>query len=205
MFDTIMKVQHADLSDAEASRPAIEQVEILLDQMDDHADHEDNFILHPAGTHAPELAQEFESEHVIDLHLSNQLREKIDIYRRSKDKLTAGKDIYYALNAFVAFNLQHMNKEEQVLNKVLWQNYSDIELQTIVRNIQQSIPPEKTAFMMEWMIKGMNDVELAQWFNAVQTEAPDFIFNALCSAAEKNLPPPRWKRLDGSLKKTNLG
>jgi len=205
MFDTIMKVQHADLSDAESSREAIQQVETLLDQMDDHADHEDHYILHPAGKHAPELAQEFESEHVMDLHLSNQLREKIDIYRKAKDKASAGKEIYYALNAFVAFNLQHMNKEEQVLNKTLWEHYTDTDLQNIVRTLQQSIPPEKGAVTMAWIIKGLNDVELREWFQSVQAEAPDFIFNALVAAAEKNLPPHRWKILDGSLKKTNLG
>ena len=199
MFDTIMQVQQVDLSDVEASRPAIEQVELLLDHMDDHADHEDHFILHPAESHAPDLICEFESEHVIDLRLSSQLMEKIAAYRASEDRLAAGREVYYALNAFVAFNLQHMNKEEQVLNEVLWQHYSDGELLSFVRNIQQSIAPEKAAVTMKWMIKGMNNVELLQWFKAVQAEAPAPVYQMLLGAARELLTQDRWAWIQGRL------
>lgn len=192
MFDTILRLQHSHFADPESSRPAIGQVELLLGMMDGHAHHEDNFILHAAEKHAPDLIHEFESEHAIDLSLSNQLREKIAAYWLAEDKSSAGKEIYYALNAFVAFNLEHMNKEEQVLNPVLWSHYTDAELLGIVRAIQQSIPPEELNIGLEWMIKALGDSELLPWLRSVKQEAPAFVFDNLLAAAEKHLPSSRW-------------
>lgn len=201
MFDTIMRLQQSDLGDVEASLPAIAQVELLLQLMDGHAHHEDHFILHPVEKKAPALIREFESEHVTDLALANQLREKIEAWRGAEDKRHEGRELYYALNAFVAFNLQHMNKEEQQLNQMLWQHYTDEEILGLVRKLLQSVSPEETKIVAEWMIKGLNDLELLQWLSAVKQEAPEFVYNSLVDACGRFLPDPRWESLKGSLDK----
>lgn len=199
MFDTILKLQHANLADPENTRPAIEQTMLLLGMMDGHAHHEDHFILHAVEQHDPALIQKFESEHVTDLALSNQLREKIAAYWQAEDKINAGKDIFYALNAFVAFNLEHLNKEEQLLNQVLWKHHTDAELIGIVQNIQRSIPPEEMDAAAEWMVKGMGDAELLPWFKAVKQEAPPFVFDNLMAIAQKHLPSSRWSSIQAQL------
>ncbi|HEY6901489.1 MAG TPA: hemerythrin domain-containing protein [Puia sp.] len=199
MFDTVMQLQHSDFGNPESCRAAIDQTSLLLELMDDHAHHEDTFILHAAESKAPDLIHEFESEHVTDLALSNQLREKIAAYWQAEDKALAGKEIYYALNAFVAFNLQHMNKEELVLNPVLWQHYSDQELLGIVQNIQRSISPEKMNIAAEWMIKGLANTELIPWLKAVQAEAPAPAYEALLAATRQHLPAARWAFVEKQL------
>ncbi|MBS1662366.1 MAG: hemerythrin domain-containing protein [Bacteroidetes bacterium] len=199
MFDSVLQLQRADLSDPENTRPAITRIELLLGMMDGHAHHEDHFILHAAEKHAPALIQEFENEHVTDLALTGQLREKIAAYWQAEDKPNAGKEIYYALNDFIAFNLEHMNKEEQVLNLVLWEHYTDAELFGMVQNIQRSIAPAEMDIAAEWMIKGMGNAELLPWFKAVKQEAPPFVFDNLMSIAEKHLAPSRWSQVQAQL------
>jgi hemerythrin-like domain-containing protein len=104
--------------------------------------------------------REFESEHVTDLGLTNDLRQRIADYNEAGDKEHSGKQLYYALYAFVAFNLNHMNKEEQVLNPVVWAHYSDEQLLEMVGKIKQSVPPAEMRIALEWMKKGLNSAEL---------------------------------------------
>jgi len=168
MFDTILKLQRSDLGNVEESLPAIAQVELLLKMMDGHAHHEDHFILHPIEEKAPAFIREFEGEHVTDLALGNQLREMIAAWRQAEDKRRAGSQLYYALNAFVAFNLQHMNKEELELNQLLWHHYTDGEILAMVEKLLQSVSPEEMKIATEWMIKGLNSVELEFMKNSMK-------------------------------------
>ncbi|GAB2685301.1 hypothetical protein GCM10027037_03480 [Mucilaginibacter koreensis] len=196
LFDTVMQLQQTDLTNIEKSAPAIAQVELLLDLFDAHAYHEDSCILNAAEQHAPAVIKSFESEHETDLELARQLRATVAAYKVATDTFSAGNNIYYALNDFVAFNLKHMNKEEQLLNSVLWQHYTDAEILDMERNIQQCIEPQKMNVYFEWMIKGMNDVELRMWLTAVKSEAPDFVLAGLLQACAHHLPEHRWLALE---------
>lgn len=204
MFDTVMRLQRADPGDPVGFRQAIEQIELLLELMDGHANHEDHFILHPMEERAPILIQEFESEHVVDLALSAQLRQKIAIYHEADDKEEVGRQLYYALNAYVAFNLQHMNKEEQQLNQVLWAHYSDQELLGVVQKIKQSVRPDEMKIVFEWMVKGLNNVELLQWLNALKRQAPAFVLRMVVDACCEYLPAARWQPIKASVGELDL-
>jgi hypothetical protein len=202
LFDTVMQLQQADLAIEQQSDAALRQTELLLELFDSHAWHEDNFILAAAAVHAPALIADFESEHETDLALSDQLRNKIAAYHNSADKYAAGNELYFALNDFVAFNLKHMNKEEQLLNQVLWQHYTDAEILDMERNIQRSVPPEKMNSYFEWMIKGINDTELLQWLHGVKAEAPEFVFAGLLQACAQHLPQERWYKTEKHITKS---
>ncbi|MFD0792724.1 hemerythrin domain-containing protein [Mucilaginibacter litoreus] len=195
LFDTVMQIQQTDMSNAEAAAPVLEQTELLLHLFDSHAYHEDTCILSAAEQHSPQVIKDFESEHETDLALSNSLRQKVTDYRLGQSdaaRYVAGYNLYYALNDFVAFNLKHMNKEEQLLNTILWTNYTDAEILGMEHQIQQQIEPEKMLTYFKWMIKGINNTELIIWLNAVKAHAPDFVFNALLETCQQNLPQDRW-------------
>jgi len=195
MCDTIMQLQQTDLADEEKSRPALAQTALMLDFFDTHAWHEDNFVLAAAKEHAPEVMAMFEQEHVEDHLLSDQLREKIEVYGRSENKYEAGRQLYYAVTDFVAFNLRHMNKEEVLLNSILWKHYSDAEILGMERNIQQSVTPEKMLLAIKWMVKGINDTELTHWIDGVKRGAPAVVLQMLLTACETHLPAQRSQRV----------
>jgi len=199
LFDTVMQWQQTDMTNSEAAAPVACQVNLLLDIFDAHAHFEDNFIMHPAAHHAPELMADFEAEHETDLQLTNELRTKLGFYHEATDKLAAANEVYYALNDFAAFNLRHMNKEEQLLNRVLWQHYTDADILDMEREIQQRISPDKMPVYFEWMIKGINDTEMLLWLSAVKCEAPDFVLATLLGACAQYLPAERWTKLEHQL------
>ncbi|HVU93588.1 MAG TPA: hemerythrin domain-containing protein [Puia sp.] len=204
MFDTVLRLQRSDLGNVEESLPAIRQVGLLLQLMDGHAHHEDHFILHPIEEKAPAFILEFEGEHVTDLALGKQLREMIEAWHGAEDKREAGSRLYYALNAFVAFNLNHMNKEEHELNQLLWRHYSDADILGMVRRIQQSVPPEEMRIVAEWMIQGLNNPEILQWLGAVKQEAPEFVYQSLIATCERILPASRLESIRSGLKESQV-
>lgn len=199
MFDTVMILQQTDMQDPATAPIVLEQAELLLNIFDAHAHYEDTYILAAAQRFNPAMVEEFESEHVTDLQLTENLRRQISAYQNAImpwDKYYIGFNLYYALNDFVAFNLKHMNKEEQLLNEMLWKNFTDEQIIDMERRIQQEIPADKVFTYFKWMVKGINDSELHQWLKTVKEEAPEFIFNALVEECRINLPASRFSRVE---------
>jgi hypothetical protein len=88
-----------------------------------------------------------------------------------------------------------MGKEEVLINAVLWKNYTDEQLMEINQQIIANIPPEEMAYTSQWMIRSINDSEAINWLSVVKTSAPAFVFQSLITAAEKNLPAHRFKKI----------
>lgn len=198
MFDTVSAMQQTDMAKPADAQAVIAQTELLLDTFDSHADHEDTYILALAKQYDATLIDEFESEHHIDLHLTEELRKGVAAYRDALTpaaKIQTGNALYYALNAFVAFNLTHMNKEEQQLNQLLWANFSDEEIMAMEHRIVENISPDNMAIISKWMIKGGNNTELNSWLDAVKASAPDFVYNGLLQACGAFLPTARYAQI----------
>lgn len=202
MYDTAMTLQHTVFSNQDEANQALEKVEQTLQSFHSHAGHEDGFVLPAIEKYAPEVVHEFEGEHHKDEELSVNLYSLIAAYRLTSDdeaKNACGYAITMAFNEFIAFNLYHMNKEEDKINSVLWKNYTDFELATISKAIVAQIPPEKLMKEAVWMMKGMNNQEITGWLGNVKNEAPDPAFRALLAVAESTLPETRWNLIKEGL------
>ena len=53
-----------------------------------------------------------------------------------------GSAIRLAFSEFLVFNLQHMAKEELLLNNLLWKYYTDEQLQSITQKIIAHLPQD---------------------------------------------------------------
>lgn len=202
LFETAIQMQRTDMSDSTKAQPVIDNVLLALDLFDAHANHEDLFILHKISHLDPQFIKTFEAEHEHDGMLTNNLRQKTRQYldsTNSESRIQLGNELYYALNDFISFNLSHMNKEEIQLNAFLWENFTDDEIVAMEIELQQAIEPEKLFVYFIWMVKGMNDVELAQWVVAVKNGAPDAVSQALLAACEKLLDSHRWELLKNNI------
>ena len=82
-----------------------------------------------------------------------------------------------------------------MLNKVLWRYYSDAELMALSQKIIASIPPAEMEFRSAWIMRGLSNNEITAWLKAVQTNAPESIFNNLFSIAERELPNQRFRQV----------
>jgi hemerythrin-like domain-containing protein len=198
LYDTALTLQHTQFANPEESDPAIAKLKQVIRVFDQHASHEDEHVFAAIQQYEPSLVDAFEQEHVEDHALGEQMRELLVAFEQQQTaeaRTEAGYAILHAFNAFMAFNLNHMAKEETIINERLWRYYSDDEIMGINQKIISKIPPQEMAFMATWMMKGMNNTEITYWLKGIQTNAPDVVFNMLFAIAEKELPANRFRQL----------
>lgn len=197
LFDTQMRIQQTDFTSPEAGG-VIETLEQVLMFFDEHADHEDRFILANIVKQEPVIAQELEDDHVLDHKLSQDLRDYILQWKQAltaKDKALAGQQIFYAFNEFIAFNLYHMNKEETQLLVLLWKHYTDEEIHGMEAQILESINPQVLMEESRWMMRSMNVPEIAGWLQGIKMNAPEPVYGMFVQMAEEELTAERFNKL----------
>lgn len=195
LYDTALKIQHTDFADDTAAAKTFDQVNTVLWLFESHADIEDSMVFPMVQQAAPHIVEEFEKEHETDHRLGEELKTQMKAYYTSKDeteKIKAGTAVFLAFNEFIAFNLNHMNREETIINSFLWENYTDEALMGLTKEIVSKIPQNKNDLYSRWMLKGIGMHEIVNWFKAIQATAPHFVFEQMCVMAEEELPFEKW-------------
>jgi hypothetical protein len=202
LYETIIKLQQTDFTDAEDADEAVQQVKIILDLFDEHAHTEDTFILPAIVEYEPSVVDVFAQEHVKDLALSNKLNGLLQAFSLtiSPDaKREIGTAISNAVFEFMLFNLEHMKKEEDVLNKLLWRYYTDQVLHGITMNIVANVSADKMPFYNKWMMRGLSNTEIINWLKQIKNNAPEFVFNSYVDLAINELAENRWQKIQEQL------
>jgi hypothetical protein len=198
LYDTSLTLQQTYFADADEAETAMEKVRQAVDIFDAHAAHEDHFVLPAIQRYEPSLVDAFEQEHETDHALSEKLRGLLTVYShaiKTEVKIETGQAITRAFIDFMIFNLEHMGKEETVLNKVLWRYYSDEEIMDINQRIVAAIPPTELAETSAWMMRGLSNTEISGWLKAVEKNAPQQVFTQLFGLAEKELTENRFRKV----------
>ncbi|UFH56386.1 hemerythrin domain-containing protein [Spirosoma sp. KNUC1025] len=201
LYDTALHLQQTDFSQPEADA-AIDQLEQVLLFFDDHAEHEDGFILPHIKKHNPQLVDELEKDHEVDHRLTQTLFDQIREWKtatQAEQKEGIGQRIFFAFNEFIAFNLYHMNKEENVLMYLLWKQYTDEEIRQMEHQILQSIPPQTLLTESRWMMRSINNREVIEWLAGIRQGAPAPVFANFLKLAEDELPAGRLSKVQAAL------
>ncbi|HWJ02766.1 MAG TPA: hemerythrin domain-containing protein, partial [Verrucomicrobiae bacterium] len=189
-----LTLQQTWFGNEEEAKTALRKVESVIAQFEQHAHHEDNFVLPMITAYEPALVEEFEKEHVEDHRIGEQLVHLVNIFHAAngeEERIIAGSGVAKAFMDFMIFNLQHMAKEEMVLNPVLWTYYTDEQLMQMNGRIVASIPAPEKAVSSQWMMRGISNREAIQWLKAVKQNAPEQDFQMLWSLADTELPVHR--------------
>ena len=198
LCETALKLQHTDFWHLEEAELSIERIREVMELFTKHADSEDNFVFPAIQKYEPSVADAFEKEHVQDHVLSRQLAASIEAYRDAPflpEKVAAAKNIHAAYARFMIFNLEHMTREEEVLNPLLWRYYSDKDLHEITFAIIANIPSQYLGRFNAWMMRGLNNAEITGWLREVEKNAPEQVFQSLFVTAEKELDPKRFRQV----------
>lgn len=196
MFEAATAIQQTDFTNRDEAIVTIHRLEKVLYYFDEHADHEDKYILPAIERYAQQLVDDLESQHVVDHALGQSLRDAISQWKTTEDEalmVELGHRILYDFNEFIAFNLTHMNKEEEELNPVLWQYYSDLEILHIEHTLVSSIEPATLFDESRWMMASINSQEAIAWLTGIKQNAPQEVFNLYMKLANEELPERRWQ------------
>ena len=202
LYHTANSLQQTDFTNSQEADQVMKEVIEVMDLFDRHAFSEDHFVLPAIEPFDSSVSTLFEAEHVEDHRLGNRIRSLVNMFNHNfstGERVILGGAVRYAFVEFLIFNLRHMAKEEDVLNNLLWANYTDEELHAITREILDHIAPEDMVKFSRWMINGLSNAEIIAWLKDVRNNAPGFVFNSLFSLAESELPAPRWLIVKESL------
>lgn len=202
LMDATLELQHADFLNIEKTTAVLKKLEIVVDMFEMHASHEDSLVLPMIQELSPETSQLFEAEHVKDHELGERLKAAIESINTASDaaaRLAAGQQLLYIFYDFVAFNFAHMNKEETILNEVIWKYYSDEAILKVNQQIVQRNTPAQMQTAAYWMLKGCNNAEITGWLKALKASAPEAVFQSLSELSNHLLPAERREAIAASL------
>ena len=196
MYDTGVLLSQTDFDIPQEADPVSERLNQLLDIFERHAEHEDRMVLPLLQDYEPGVVDAFAQQHVTDHALIQRLKGflmALECAISSEAKKELGASLTSAYIEFMIFNLQHMQKEETLLNKMLWRYYSDEELAGVNQKIVSSIPVDEAAVASQWMMKGLSNNEITTWLRTMERNAPEPVFRSLFTTAEKELDPKRFR------------
>lgn len=207
LYDTALLLQHTNFTQEEEVYTALDRVKLVNRLFEHHAHIEDSQVFPMIEPYAPQIVADFEAQHQTDHALSLGLEKCLALFTETnspEQNRYAGNELLQSFNAFLAFNVEHMKKEETIVNECLWLYYSDEALLKKVQEISAAIPPEENQHFVYWMLKGMAAHEIIDWFNAIKLTAPPPVFAFFCNLAETALPARKWERVRDALQEGAL-
>jgi len=197
LYESSLLLQQTDFLDDQEMQTAVTRVTMVADLFDDHAHHEDKFILPAIQEHEPSIVDAFEREHAMNIKLTRALKNCLQALQMASPVVRPemANVLYKTFVQFMVFNLEHMSKEETILNKILWRYYSDGEILAIQKNILASLTPWSATNGSRWMMRGLNNPEIVGWLKSVEESAPEAAFQKLFAIAERELPERRFRHV----------
>jgi len=197
LYQTALQLQQTDFTDNEQTEEALNKVKEIVMLFEGHAHKEDNFILPLINEYEPSVVTSFNAEHEEDERLGNELKQAVEKVGNSSalfEKIVSGKELTESFVRFMVFNLEHMAKEEDIINKILWRYYSDDEIKAVSSRISASTPPWMHDFYLTWILRGINNSEAGVWMKAIEKGSP-LAFQTLLQKAEQELPANRFEKI----------
>lgn len=201
MGHTLSRLGTLDADDAEERALVLDGVEQLLGLMRGHVQHENDFVHTAIEARRPGAARHTADDHLTHLDAFGNLEDEVQALRhaRADQRAAIALRLYRHLAEFVGENLVHMQVEETQNNALLWELYSDAELEAIHDRLLASIAPAEMALVVRWMSTALTVPELAQMFGDMRAKAPPPAFEAMLDIARVHLEPRRWAQLARAL------
>lgn len=195
LFDATALVARTEFAHPGEAAAAARTVATLLDLLDGHAHHEEQFVLPELAPHAPALAGSLEADHGRLEGLQAELRALLPrtCSDLAAEREAAGELLGRALSLLVADHLRHMDREETEAMPVLWAHHTEEELEAVDERIRAAVPPERMPLMLRLMLPALSTPERARILSAARARMPPPVYEKLSGLVRELLGPERWE------------
>jgi len=197
MGDALLTVGRADTANTTSITHAMTAVRGLLTLCRTHL-HTENQFIHPAmEARLPGSSRSTADEHLDHERAFDTLTADVLAVERSDGgaRSAALAALYQRLALFVADNYTHMFEEETHNQSVLWEHYTDQELQALEGAIVASHTPEQLMTGLRWMIPALSPDEREQLLAGPRAGMPAAMFDQLLGFCVSLLQPAEGQRL----------
>jgi len=200
LFDAGAKIQQTDFTKAKQTDAAIDIVKQTTRSFLYHLRKEDNLLYHSVVLYAPYIVAMIEQTNIKDEKLARLIDKTIEQYKdlaTKNEMISFGLQLQAAFFEFTAAVLQHMNKEETVINELLWSNYTDTQLVNLEVEMLKQSTPEACTWYTGKILKELSNSEILTWINGIAEHASLNIIEKLISTTQRVLPIDRWQMIRG--------
>ncbi len=200
LFDAGAKIQQTDFTKGKQANAVIDVIKQSTRSFLYHLSKEDKIIYRSVVLYAPYIVAMIEQTNLKDQVLAESIDKIIDQQKEldtKKEKIDFGHQLQAAFFEFTAAVLQHMNKEETVINEILWSNYTDRQLIGMeVEMMKQATSIDSTWYTGK-ILKVLSNREILMWVDIIKEHASPFMLKKLISTARIVLPIDRWQMIRG--------
>ena len=200
LFDAGARIQQTDFTKAKHADAAIDIVKQTTRSFLYHLSKEDNVLYLSVVLYAPYIVAMIEQTNAKDEKLARSIDQIIDNYKNLDTKnemISFGLQLQAAFFEFTAAVLQHMNKEETVINELLWSNYTDKQLVALEVEMLKQSTPEACTWYTGKILKELSNAEIIIWINGIAELASSTIIEKLINTTQRVLPIDRWQMIRG--------
>ncbi|HEY0142853.1 MAG TPA: hemerythrin domain-containing protein [Thermoanaerobaculia bacterium] len=200
MFDLIQKSGRLDFTDATALGEFRGEVRDIVELLTSHAHNEDTFKMPLLRKLSPTLHQELTEEHEDQEARLPRLVEMLEqLDPNDPEAADRGHAWSIQLSRLIGELLVHMADEEEKINPILWHGLTDEVLHQAEQQLVGSLPPEKLARYLTWMLPAMTHSERASFLGGIQQGAPEPLFRFIRQLASQVLTPAEDAKLETAL------
>jgi len=200
LFDAGAKLQQTDFTKSKQASAAVDAIKQSTRSFLYHISKEDKIIYHSVVLYAPYIVAMIEQTNLKDQVLAESIDKIIDEQRdqdTKKEMIDFGHQLQAAFFEFTAAVLQHMNKEETVINEILWSNYSDSQLVGMEVEMMKQATSSDCSWYTGKILKELSNREILMWVDIIKEHASPFMLKKLISTARIVLPIDRWQMIRG--------
>ncbi len=198
LFSTSRQVGLADFTDDAVTQECLAALDRTIGFLREHRGYEDAHIHRALERKVPGMTAGFAEDHEEDELLIAEIEQLGARIKNAGEaqRVALGIELHERFNAYVGMYLGHLYREETELQKVLWDNFTDVELIAMRAAIANDIPPGRTRgeFLPE-MCASYNPDEISLIFNIVKAEAPPEVFQRMTQIAESVMQPAMWAKV----------
>jgi len=200
LFDAGAKLQQTDFTKSKQASAAVDAIKQSTRSFLYHLSKEDKVIYHSVVLYAPYIVAMIEQTNLKDQALAESIDKIIDQQSEQDTKtemIAFGHQLQAVFFEFTAAVLQHMSKEETVINEILWSNYSDTQLVGMEVEIMRQATSSDCTWYTGKILKVLSNREILMWVDIIKEHASPFMLKKLISTARIVLPIDRWQMIRG--------
>jgi hypothetical protein len=197
LYDTALCLQKTDFINIYEAEVAIKKIEQALFLSNQLLQREQNLLtaLDSNELGLVTILNEFQKEYFIHLQSLNAVLEYYDWSSLPENKTETGNLITRSFLKLMVTLIELMDKKESDINTRLWNNYSDCQLITLLKNISGTIAEEQLIAESKMVINSINNQEVVNWLMLLKDCASNRIFNSVLEMLEQQLPAWRWNQI----------
>ena len=197
MTETLARLGRMAVADPADRDEALARLDELLGMCSEHLRHENEFVHTAIEARRPAGSSRIADEHAEHLDSIAALREEAASVAVAAEPHASrlAHRLYRHLALFVAENFQHMHLEETLHNALLWEHYSDAELEALHDRLMASITPAEQLQTARWMLPACTPAERAGMVAAARAQMPPEALLGVLATVRPHLDGAGWAKL----------